>query len=476
MKHKKNLLVIFALIPFIWGGINADEYIVLSWNDLGMHCANKDFQKMCVLPPYNNIKAQVIKRGSSTSLPQIVNTGFTVDYSIPGNTYSVGKTNFWTYAFQLFGVNLSPNIGLKGAGLTGTMGTADNNYFVDGVPITPYQDDNLVTENPFQLALIQLKDGGGTVIKTTQPVIPVSNEINCVSSGCHSSETAILNAHETEGGFNPNNTPILCATCHSSNALGMPGHTGVPSFSLAIHDKHKNITNDCYKCHPGPNTQCFRDVMHIGGMVCQDCHGSVANVASSIQNGRNPWLQEPSCGAASCHGPNFAEEPGKLFRQSRGHGGLFCSACHGSPHAIQPTVQPNDNVQNIALQGTSGVLRKCDVCHGYTPASGGPHGFNPTGFEELSKAVPGKNEISNIFPNPFKVQTTISFNVNETGKTRVEVFSVKGERILLLLNEQLQPGSYQVKTPENKLMPGVYLVKLQVNGKEEYRKIIADAD
>ena len=139
-------------------------------------------------------------------------------------------------------------------------------------------------------------------------------------------------------------------------------------------------------------------------------------------------------------------------------------------------MQPNDNVQNIALQGTSGVLRKCDVCHGYTPASGGPHGFNPTGFEELSKAVPGKNEISNIFPNPFKVQTTISFNVNETGKTRVEVFSVKGERILLLLNEQLQPGSYQVKTPENKLIPGVYLVKLQVNGKEEYRKIIADAD
>jgi len=158
----------------------------------------------------------------------------------------------------------------------------------------------------------------------------------------------------------------------------MPGQPGIPSFSFVIHDKHKDKTNDCYKCHPGPNTQCFRDVMHTGGMVCQDCHGSVGNVSQTIENGRQPWLQEPSCGATSCHGANYAEETGKLFKQSRGHGGLFCSACHGSPHAIQPTTQPNDNVQNIALQGFSGVLRRCEVCHGNVPTGPGPHGYIPT--------------------------------------------------------------------------------------------------
>jgi hypothetical protein len=460
-------------VPFLWSGTTADEYIVIGWNDLGMHCANKDFQKLCVLPPYNNIKAQVIKRGTTTTWPEIVNTGFTVDYSIPGNTYSVGKTNFWTYAFQLFGVNLPPDIGLTNAGLSGTMGTVDNNYFVDGVPLTPYQDNNLTNENPFQLALLELKDINGTVINTTQPVIPVSNEITCVSSGCHSSETNILNEHEEEGGFNPNNTPILCASCHSSNALGTPGHPGVPSLSLAIHGKHKNITNDCYKCHPGPNTQCFRDIMHTSGMVCQDCHGSVANVANTIQNGRIPWLQEPSCGATSCHGANYAEETGKLFRQSRGHGGLFCSACHGSPHAIQPTVQPNDNVQNIALQGTSGVLRKCDVCHGYTPASGGPHGYNPTALEELPQASNDKSELQTIFPNPFTLQATIPFNVIDAAKIRIEVLTINGERVLLLLNEQMAPGSYQVKTPENILKPGTYIVKFRSGEKVDYKKMIA---
>ncbi len=158
----------------------------------------------------------------------------------------------------------------------------------------------------------------------------------------------------------------------------MPGQPGIPSFSFVIHDKHKDKTNDCYKCHPGPNTQCFRDVMFSSGMTCQSCHGSVGNVSQTIENGREPWLEEPSCGAANCHGPAYAEEPGKLFRQSRGHGGLFCSACHSSPHAILPTVQPNDNVQNIALQGFAGTLRRCEVCHGTVPTGAGPHGYVPS--------------------------------------------------------------------------------------------------
>lgn len=353
------------------------EYVLIGWNDLGMHCANKDFSNMAVLPPYNNLKTQIIKRGTASTLPEVVTTGYSVTYEIPGNTYSVGKTNFWDYEFDLFGVNLPDNIGLTGVGLTGNMVAVDNHFAVEGVPITPFTDNNLVTEDPYQLALFKVYDAQNNLLASTQPVIPVSNEINCVSSGCHSSEINILNQHSDEGGFDPNNTPILCAECHSSNALGTPGVPGLGSFSEVIHEKHKDKTNDCYKCHPGPNTQCYRDVMHAAGMVCQDCHGSVAQVAQSIQEGREPWLQEPSCGSASCHGANYAEEPGKLFRNSKGHGGLYCSTCHGSPHAILPTVNARDNVQNIALQGFEGTLRRCELCHGVVPTGPGPHGIMP---------------------------------------------------------------------------------------------------
>ena len=67
--------------------------------------------------------------------------------------------------------------------------------------------------------------------------------------------------------------------------------------------------------------------------------------------------------------------PGKRYRDSTGHGGLFCETCHGSPHAILPSSQPNDNIQNIALQGHAGTLEDCKVCHGsQVPSGSGPHG------------------------------------------------------------------------------------------------------
>ncbi len=376
MRHVACFVVFAAIVLAIATPLFAQDYIIIGWNDLGMHCSNKDFSRIVVLPPYNNVRAQAIKVGDETHLPEVVTTGLHVTYEIPGNTYSVGKTNFWDYEDQLFGVSLPDNIGLTGAALSGDMAAIENYFHVEGIPITPFVDADLVNEDPFQLGLLKLYDQSNTLLATAEPVVPVSNEIGCVSSGCHSSELNILNEHEDEGGFNPNNTPILCASCHSSNALGTTGQPGLESLSEVIHKQHAERTNDCYRCHPGSQTQCLRGVMKSEhGMVCQDCHGSVRQVGESISNGREPWLEEPSCGATQCHGANYAEEPGKLFRESRGHGGLFCSACHGEPHAIAPSEVARDNVQFIALQGHAGTLSDCTVCHGVTPTAPGPHGL-----------------------------------------------------------------------------------------------------
>src|SRR5512143_3166710 len=78
-------------------------YIVVAWNDLGMHCLNPAYDNAVILPPYNTVWAQVIKRGNP---PQIVTTGVTVEYGIDGNTYSYGKRSyvqFWDYMTHLFG-------------------------------------------------------------------------------------------------------------------------------------------------------------------------------------------------------------------------------------------------------------------------------------------------------------------------------------------------------------------------------------
>ena len=51
----------------------SNPFVVLGYNELGMHCMNQDFSEMCILPPYNTLKAQVIYRRGEE--PRIVTSG-----------------------------------------------------------------------------------------------------------------------------------------------------------------------------------------------------------------------------------------------------------------------------------------------------------------------------------------------------------------------------------------------------------------
>jgi hypothetical protein len=366
-------------------------YKVISWNDLGMHCMNESFANLAVLPPYNTLWAQVILQGPQ---PKIITSTVTIDYNIIDNTYSAGKTNFWAYSKQLFPtIDPAPNVGLTGATLAGSMQRDPDHFVVEGIPLTPYLDSapgpGPQYWYPYQRAHVVARDSTtGSVLAETTTVAPVSTEMRCDT--CHADgrepgghtgnvETNILTLHDAEEHTSlMASRPVLCASCHASNALGAPGVPGVPNLSRAMHNRHAlepgegEGTNDCYLCHPGQQTQCLRDVMFEQGLTCITCHGDTAAVANPD---RNPWVDLPRCG--NCHGEKYAEEPGKRYRDSVGHGGVYCEACHGSPHAILPTNQANDNAQNIALQGHPGTLNDCTVCHGILPAGPGPHGVLP---------------------------------------------------------------------------------------------------
>jgi hypothetical protein len=345
---------------------------------------NQDFSRLCILPPFNNLHAQVIQRGKE---PKIITAGVEVTYSIPSNTHSVGKTNFWDWEQALFGVNLEPNVGLTGNGLAGRMQpTGQNDWAATGIPLTPIDDDG--TLNPYPLSVIQVASAGKT-LAATHAVVPVSWEISC--NICHPNVPAgtpvtgadvefdILRHHDRKhqtqlAAKAASGHPVLCASCHADPALGTTGVAGVKSMSQAMHGSHADRVapltamgkNACYACHPGFETNCQRDVHFAKGIFCTQCHGDMAAVASPK---RTPWISEPTCG--SCHQqrqPEFEfEEPGKLFKDSRGHGGVHCSACHGSPHAIGPAVTDVDNLQAIEHQGFAGTISKCTVCHTTTP-------------------------------------------------------------------------------------------------------------
>ena len=204
--------------------------VVFGYNDLGMHCMNSDFSEIMVLPPFNNLHAQVIRRGGE---PHIITSGVTVSYVIPANTHSADKTNFWKYAPALLGASPPPDVGLTGNGLAGTMAvTAQRDWEVTGVPITPIDDAR--RENPYPLATITVTQNG-TLQARTQAVVPVSTEMNCIL--CHdrpgiSTASDILQRHDELHGTNlMDQRPVLCASCHASNALGLAGDPNLPNLS-----------------------------------------------------------------------------------------------------------------------------------------------------------------------------------------------------------------------------------------------------
>jgi hypothetical protein len=411
------------------------DYVLLGWNDLGMHCMNQNHAKLSVLPPYNNQYAQLIKRGSAGVKPQVVTTGFTVNYSIPGNTYSVGKTDFWTYSQALFGVTLPPNVGLTGKGLSGLMDPAATYFVAEGIPVTPFPDATPTVENAYQQSLLVAHDANGVELAHSTPTIPVSVELSCVSSGCHSSESAILSEHEHVSGFNPSAGPILCAKCHADPVLGTTGTPSARYFSYRMHEKHTFIDqripgiDGCYKCHPGPNAKCLRGAMaDKHGMICQDCHGNMETMASSISNGRIPWVNEPRCG--TCHLAQYAEPVGQLYRKSAGHGGVMCEACHGSTHGEYPSRRPEDNANSIALQGHAGVIGDCTVCHGVTPAGAGPHGIMPVGVAE-NQLLGGAGRLQ-VSPNPTRGACLVRVAAKDGADGRMLVFDVNGRTVRLL--------------------------------------------
>lgn len=358
------------------------SYVILAWNDLGMHCDQNDYSYFMVLPPYNTLHAQVFQRGGEGAA--LLTNGITVSYNFPKKTNSALHTNFWTYAPQ-FGWDVATNVGISGTPLAGNMGLDSKglSWQAVGIPITPYDDDG--TWDPYATAVITVKDSRGRTLQTANVVAPVSTEMMC--SNCHGTtnpQLDILQKHDALSGTTltadqSNGKVHMCAECHSDNALGAAGKSGNESLSLAMHNFHKDkmsyttaaagTTPGCYNCHPGPKTQCLRGVMSRAGKTCSDCHGDMYAMATAMQGGRQPWLQEPKCG--DCHAATYSENANTLFRNSvltnspedDMNGKIYCEACHNSTHAEFTTSNPADPTIPQQFQGDNYWIWSCTICH-----------------------------------------------------------------------------------------------------------------
>ncbi|MEF2144582.1 MAG: cytochrome ubiquinol oxidase subunit I [Desulfovibrionaceae bacterium] len=397
-----------------------DEYMIVTWNNLGMHCISDSDRNWILLPPANDLYAQLVQRGDP---PSVITSGVTLSYKVePGFENPSAHSEFWKFAHIIFGLDkpLPENIGLAGKGLSGEMDLQEAEGWFEAklIPVVPYPDSGGYM--PFPLFTIEARDADGKLLASTQVVAPTATEMGC--KNCHggpwkvdnlagiSNETGrdVLTVHDRMNGTDlaaraEAGKPVLCQSCHPDPVLGAKGNPELLNLPAALHGLHAQYLSDrgsesCAYCHPnrpdGP-TRCLRG-RHADMVGCVDCHGTLEDHALSLLkaeegkkgrdmlmanlkprmvesvdaiNGRTPWLGEPDC--LNCH-QGFANpgldafntwtEGGEALYRNRHDdmGAIACAGCHNSPHAVYPASniygQDRDNIPPLQYQGEAGTM------------------------------------------------------------------------------------------------------------------------
>ena len=331
---------------------DTDEYVLLAWNNLGMHCISDCYAEWVLLPPANDIFAQLVRRGEA---PEVVTEGVKLTYSVePGFENPAAVCDFWKHSKSLFGAQPPDNIGLAGNGLQGELKLHEDHKWFEAalIPVKPYPEGG--GYNPYPVFTVQAHDAAtGKLLAETKTVAPTATEMGC--KNCHggpwlvdnlagiSPETGrdVLKSHDRLSNTAlvaaaQGSAPRLCQSCHPDPVLGAKGQPELLNLPAAIHGFHANFLSGrgseaCAYCHPnrpdGP-TRCLRGVHGQADIGCVRCHGYLEDHALSLLkhedeagkagakrlmanltprlgeskeaiNPRLPWMQEPDC--ATCH-------------------------------------------------------------------------------------------------------------------------------------------------------------------------------
>lgn len=94
------------------------------------------------------------------------------------------------------------------------------------------------------------------------------------------------------------------------------------------------------------------------------------------------------------------------------------------------------------------------------------------GISSISGEVPHKFSLSQNYPNPFNPETKIKFAVPKSGFVNISVYDILGRKIESLVNENLNPGTYEVNWNATEYPSGIYYYKLTAGEYSETRKMI----
>ena len=95
-----------------------------------------------------------------------------------------------------------------------------------------------------------------------------------------------------------------------------------------------------------------------------------------------------------------------------------------------------------------------------------------TFVNNITENTPRSYNLSQNYPNPFNPVTNFGFRIAEFGLVKLTIYDAIGKEIAIIVNEELQPGSYNVDWDASNYPSGVYFYKLESGDFVESKKMV----
>lgn len=133
-------------------------------------------------------------------------------------------------------------------------------------------------------------------------------------------------------------------------------------------------------------------------------------------------------------------------------------------------------VEGLAGNKVLSIAKDVDGSFWLGTNSGISH-YTPSGTSvEKTEPKPGMLNISAIYPNPFNMNTTISFNVPSDGYIELEVYNLAGQKVRTLISSWARSGSKHVVWDgyDNRglcVSSGIYIARVNMGGYSSVKKM-----
>ncbi len=93
------------------------------------------------------------------------------------------------------------------------------------------------------------------------------------------------------------------------------------------------------------------------------------------------------------------------------------------------------------------------------------------GIESISSDIPKSYKLSQNYPNPFNPVTNIAFDIPKSSYAVLRVFDMLGREVDMLVNEELDAGSYRINFDASNLSSGTYFYSLTTSNFSQTKKL-----